>query len=95
MCGCAVYFDYQFRWCNTVILDDLTTFIRSNPNPRELKRTIDRDSMAPKNEAWHLSELLIYLEDEYAVVFKPKQSYYDHLWAILLLMIHSVPLTIH
>jgi transposase len=28
-------------------------------------------------EAWHLPELQIYLEDEYDIVFKSKQSYYN------------------
>jgi putative transposase len=116
------------------MIDDLTTFIRSNPDPRELKRAIavqmwnkgykhqeiqdslsvssgfiskwtqryEREGMvclklahrgskgylAPeqrstviqwlqKKEAWHLAELQIYLEEEYGVVFKSKQSYYD------------------
>ena len=116
------------------MLDDLTTLIRSNPDPRELKRAIAvqmwnkghkhqeiQDSLSvssgfiskwtqryeregilslklahcgsagylnreqrskviqwiQEKEAWHLSELEIYLEDEYEVVFKSKQSYYN------------------
>lgn len=116
------------------MLEDLTAFIQSNPDPRELKRAIAvqmwnkgykhqdiQDSLsvssgfiskwtqryknqgitslklahrgsvgylAPEQhaaviqwleakEAWHLAELQIYLEDEYGVVFKSKQSYYN------------------
>ncbi len=116
---------------HVAMLDDLTTLIRSNPDPRELKRAIavqmwnkghkhqdiqaslsvssgfiskwtqryEREGilslklahrgstgyldpeqrlkviqwLQAKN-AWHLSELQIYLEDDYEVVSKSKQS---------------------
>jgi putative transposase len=119
---------------NIAMLDDLTTFIKSNPDPRELKRAIavqmwnngykhqeiqdnlsvssgfiskwtqryqeqgivslklaHRGSLGyldPEQRAtviqwiqekdyWHLSELQTYLENEYDVIFKSKQSYYN------------------
>ena len=119
---------------HVAMLDDLTTLIRSNPDPRELKRAIAvqmwnkghkhrdiQDSLSVSSgfiskwtqryeregilslklahrgstgyldpeqrskviqwlqakDAWHLPELQIYLEDDYKVVFKSKQSYYD------------------
>jgi putative transposase len=116
------------------MLDDLTTFIQSNPDPRELKRAIAvqmwqkgykhreiQESLSvssgfiskwtqnyeqngisslklayvgsigyldpiqrstvirwiQEKDYWHLSDLQVYLEAEYKVIFKSKQSYYD------------------
>ncbi len=116
------------------MLEELTAFIKSNPDPRELKRalavqmwlngykqreiqeslsvssgfitkwsqlydllgllglklgyrgsngylTADQKaatlSWIKAQNYWHLPELQAYLEDQYAVVFQSKQSYYD------------------
>ncbi len=116
------------------MIDDLTTFIQSNPDPRELKRAIavqmwqkgykhreiqeslsvssgfiskwtqnyeqhgisslklaHRGSIGylepsqrstviqwiQEKDYWHLSDLQVYLEAQYKVIFKSKQSYYD------------------
>lgn len=124
----------NFIISHVAMSDDLTTFIRSNPDPRELKRAItvqmwnkghkhqdiqaslsvssgfiskwtqryEREGILSlklphhgstgylnpeqrskviqwiqAKDSWHLSELQIYLEDEYEVVFKSNQSYYN------------------